>query len=543
MKYAHIVIVILLVLSIAACGEGPGVPGWLTDTGPGTSCEEYGSLIGGFITGRYLIPEVLELRALRRDIVARATLLKDEVKVVDAEVASTLGDSIDVDTNAGWAYYSEYKYTLLHELELRVHEYLKGQGPDRITAIVASQNVSNSEAEIECAKSIYEDELSFEEGESVFFLEATDDPDKYYLGLASSITGLDRYSWSPLMPGTDGEFYLRERREWIALDEIRKRVSNAVQEYSRYEDADWQQCVMHKYAGKEWLGGRYSGLPLSLPYLPKQVFSFGGENVPVLAGAIIWEFPDTLWQDLNPPRLEGESAERFEITFHQDYEFGIDRYALYFRWEGAEVYGLNGVYSAKWTAVPGDTTAEWTLRQPGHTLTAAEDLPQGLYRFFINWQDPDARDCGQDPDLTEYLVVVTEPGGPSEPPPAPAIDLRLMDESNSIEISWENLPGVSKYVLSSVRHHVPYDHFKPLFEIQAPDDDTRELTWSADLLSLPCDMEYSFVVQARGDGRTYIDDWGQPSASAGIIVTPENMPCKPNHRRIHLYSGKLESGP
>ncbi len=539
MKYAHIVIVILSVLSIAACGEGPGVPGWLTNTGPGTSCEEYGSVIGGMhATGGYRIPEVLELRALQRDTVARATLIKDEVKVVDAEIASRLENSIDVDTNAGWSYYNDYKYTLLHELELRVHEYLKGQGPDRITALVAGQRVSNSEEEIECAKSIYEEELSFEKIESIFFLEATDDPDRYYLGLADSITGKNPFSWSPLMPGTDGEFYLQERREWVGLDEIRRRVSDAMQEYNRFEDAGWQQCVIGKYFAKEWLEGQYRGVGITLEYLPKQVFRFGRENVPVAAGTTLWEFPDTYRSGLIP-RLEGESAELFEITFHQDYEFGFNRYGHFFKWDGTNVIGLNAVYSAKWTATAEGTTAQRTSTQPGYTLTAEKDLPQGLYRFFINWRDPDARDCGQDPDLTEYLVVVTEPGGPSEPPPAPAIDLRLMDEYNSIEVVWENLPGVSRYVLNSQRRGVPYDYFRPLVEVQAPDEDATVVTWSIDVSILLCDMQYDYIVQARGDGKTYIDDWGPPSSWAGLAVTPDNMPCKPNKRRIDLGSGRL----
>ena len=541
--YTHVVIITLLVLATAACGEGSSVSDGPANNGASTSCEWGGTVIGGgWATGTYLTREVLELRALRRDIVARATLVKDEVKVVDAEVASRLGNSIDVDTHGAWSYYSDYKYTLLHELELRVREYLKGQGPDRITAIVAGQRVSNSEAEIECAKRAYEGELNFEEkSEGIFFLEVTDVPDRYYLGLSYSITGKDPFSWSPFMPGTDGEFYLRERGEWVGVDEIRGRVSDAIQEYSRYEDADWQQCVMGKYLAREWLRGQYRGLGISLEYLPKQVFSFSVEDVPVTAGTTIWEFPDTYLTGLSP-RLEGESASRFEITFHQDHQFGFDRYGHFFRWEGTSVMGLNAVLSAKWTAAAEDTVAERTSRQPGYTLTVTEDLPQGLYRFFLSWRDREARDCGQGQGGTEYLVVVTEPGGPSEPPPAPTTELRLYDESNSIEVSWENLLGVSKYVLNGTRRNVRYDYFKPIVEIQAPSEDATEVTWSIDLSTLPCDMQYDYNVQARGDGKTYIDDWGQPSEYVGLIVTPENMSCKANHRRIDIYSGVLKPG-
>lgn len=540
MKYAHILVVILLVLSIAACEEGSGVSEGLSDlwkdiwNDPG--CEWGWSSVGGIMSTAYVPdPDTLEIRALKTDAIIRARLADDEVKVVDGEVASRLGNAIGEDPLGGWSHYDDVKYTLLHELELQVHEYLKGEGSDRITAIVAGQSVSDSRLEIECAKRKYEEEVRLEGGEGVYFLRATDVHDRYYLGLSDSITAKRPASWTPIMPGTDGEFYHRERREWVGLEEIRRRVSDTLQEYSRHDDTEWQECVIDKYYSKEWSKGRgmYMGFPIPLQMLPKQVLNFSGEHAPIAAGATIWEFPDG-FEGRYSPRLEGESAEQFEITFHQSYNFTFNS-----KWEGTDVKGLNSVHSANWTAATENTTAESTSRQSGHILTTTEHLPQGLYSFSISWRDNEARDCGQDPAWTdEYLVVVTEQGGPSEPPPAPAAERWRIGESNSIELSWENLPGASRYVLSISRTGI--HSFAAIAEIPAPEDDSPKVTWQLDTSTLPCDMNYYYVVQARGDGTTYIDDWGPPYKPLLITVTPENMPCKANKRRIDVQSGVLK---
>ena len=448
MTYGQVVVAALLVLLIAACEDGPGaldeptatgnrpaasfstpamgdrpaetgasgtkeaqvVPATdgPTDTGDSINCETGYYIMGGVLrTGFIPDPDSLETRALERDIVVRATLVNDEVKVVDAEVATRLGNSIEAEPYGGWSHYGKVKYALLHELELRVHEYLKGQGPDRIVAIVAGQRASDSKAVIECVKRGYEEEVSFEKTEAIFFLSFTHNPDEHYLGLSDTITRKRPITWSPMMPGSDGEFYFREKDEWFSLDEIRRRVSDVIEEYTRFEDAGWQECIVRKYQDREWAKthGMSMGMPIPLDMLPKQVFSFSGENAPVTAGTTIWEFPDGFYQGRYSPRLEGENSEQFEITFHEDYQVTFNS-----KWEGTDVKGPNSVYSAYWTLTTSGTTSESTSRQPAHILTATEDLPQGVHRFSISWRDNEARDCGQDPAWTnEYLVVVTVP--------------------------------------------------------------------------------------------------------------------------------------
>ena len=65
---------------------------------------------------------VLEQRILEKDLVVRAEVLNVEFKSVEIEaVKFELKD-------LAWLYES-YRYTLSAEVELRVHEYLKGEEP------------------------------------------------------------------------------------------------------------------------------------------------------------------------------------------------------------------------------------------------------------------------------------------------------------------------------------------------------------------------------------------------------------------------------
>ena len=493
---------------------------WLPDVTFRQSCEDDGLMIATGSTRPNGGSKVLEQRVLESDIVIRAKLIEEEVKIVNTSVVRDLGNSIDSHRYRHWDNYDGYDFTLLHELELQVIEYLSGEGPEVLTAVVESQRIANSEADILCAKRAYEKEVSFNKSESIFFLDDTGDAGQYYLGLAYSIfKGHDPHLWSTQLPGSNEGFYLREKDQWIALDEIRQRVTDVIEEYNQHDDADWRSCVRSKFYSEGRTRGVYRGIHIRLDDLPKQVFNFSGENAPLRAGTTIWEFPNAHDRDLSS-WLEGQDAGRFEINFKSDHPFRFNRYGYFAKWEGSELRGLNSVGSANWVAAAEDSLEQRTERYSGHILTTTEDLPQGLYRFNIEWRDNDAYDCGQDREPTEYLVVVTEPGGPSDPPPPPAIRIRDVSKGN-ITVAWENIPGASKYVLSSISLFDQNDYFKPVTEIQVTNENSSEITWDVDLTALECGVEYGYVVQGRGDGKKYIEDWGLPSD--WLVLSPNGV--------------------
>ena len=90
---------------------------------------------------------VLEQRVLQKDLVVLAQVLD-----VDLEVA--LIDSVKSKLKIP-SFYEGFEYTLMIEVDLRVREYLKGEGPNRITAVVEGQSVFNTKEEGDCAKRVF----------------------------------------------------------------------------------------------------------------------------------------------------------------------------------------------------------------------------------------------------------------------------------------------------------------------------------------------------------------------------------------------------
>ena len=127
---------------------------------------------------------VLEQRVLQNDLVVWAEVVKVEFKAVETEEFALELKRSSMD------YYlyenSDYTYTLLGEVELRVREYLKGKGPDLLTAIVEGQMAFNSPGAQDCAKLAMEAEvgLLFGSKEGIALLESTSDPKLYHMGQA-----------------------------------------------------------------------------------------------------------------------------------------------------------------------------------------------------------------------------------------------------------------------------------------------------------------------------------------------------------------------
>ena len=119
-----------------------------------------------------------------------------------------------------------------------------------------------------------------------------------------------------------------------------------------------------------------------------------------------------------------------------------------------------GVYWANWTAVENPKPSGEDYYLPGHILTATEDLRQGTYRFTVEGSSPDTVDCGQEIEPTEYVVVVTEPGGPTQLPPPPSLTFKERTE-DYIAFDVAPVSGATKYLLSGEYRAKPYELFEP----------------------------------------------------------------------------------
>ena len=227
---------------------------------------------------------VLEQRVLQGDLVVLGQVLDVDPKVVpiDSVKSKLLHPSI----------YEGFEHTLLIEVDLRVREYLKGEGPNRITAVVEGQSVFNTKEEGDCAKTVFTQEFGrlIESDQGIAFLAATGDPNFYHLGYADenfAETWVDHSTW---LAGEHGRFYDRNRDEWIGLDEVRRRVSSVIEEYDRSDDQRWQSCVYNKYFYKGRDPWAYWGVGRSYQDYRDHDIIFNGERVPVRAGAIVWSY-------------------------------------------------------------------------------------------------------------------------------------------------------------------------------------------------------------------------------------------------------------
>ena len=357
---------------------------------------------------------VLEQRVLQKDLVVRAEVMNVEFKVVEIE-------SIDFELKELAWYYEPYRYTLLGEVELRVHEYLKGKGPDLINASVESQLVFNYPEAIDCAQQELDGEIGglFDSSEGIALLESTNDPNLFHMGRA-----YDNFSWkddddstwrsdyrhSTWLPYRDGSFNNRGSDGWISLAEVRRRVSSVLEEYNRSSDERWQRCVSYKYFVKGRDPWAYRGFPFLYHDYRDQTVVFTVEDVPVPAGTVVWISPDPYYADrsLKVSRsmsIEDGHAELFEATYHSAHQYTANA------WKGSD--GDKGPnYEAIWHKDRDGTANQFQTTRTALVVTAVEDLEVGEYTFnfkeHTKFDGQDPVDCGQDDGGPRLFKVIVD---------------------------------------------------------------------------------------------------------------------------------------
>ena len=364
--------ILLLPLFLLACGDADSNSG-MTDQSSKECLNRY-EIASGFrvlplptSTDNFRGAGVLEQLVLENELVVRAKLLNVELLVVEI-------DSIQFELKGRPYAYENYKYTLLNEVNLQVHEYLKGEGPSRITAVVESQTSFKTQDARDCAKEVFAEEFGnlFESREGIALLKPTSDSNLYHLGLARENFNGENGHHSTWLPVKDGNFYNRSKDEWISLDEVRQRASGVLEEYSRRDDEEWRNCVFRKYYDRGRDPWAYRGVSRPFQYYRDHNIIFNGEDVP--AGTRVWIWPDREGDGSGiSGRLEGEHADLFEITYHSEYEYTVNE------WKGTS--GGTGHYLAIWYKRKEREVEQWQESTAGHVITAAEDLEDGVYRF------------------------------------------------------------------------------------------------------------------------------------------------------------------
>ena len=319
--------ILLLPLFLLACGDANSNSG-MTDQSSKECLNRY-EISSGFRvlplpTGgdNYRGAGVLEQHVLQNELVIRAELLDVELTVVEI-------DSIQFELKGRPYAYESYKYTLLNEVNLRVHEYLKGEGPNIIPAVVESQTSFKTQEARDCAKEVFAEEFGnlFESREGIALLKPTSDSNLYHLGLARENFNGENGHHSTWLPSKDGNFYNRSKDEWISLAEVRQRAFSVLEEYDQRDDEEWQSCVFRKYYDKGRDPWAYRGVPIPFQAFRDHNIIFNGEDVPVPSGTMVWIWPDREGDRSGiSGRLEGEHADLFEITYHSEYTYTVNEW-------------------------------------------------------------------------------------------------------------------------------------------------------------------------------------------------------------------------
>ncbi len=355
--------------------------------------------------GGHLGSGVLEQLVLEKELVVRAALVDVEFQAVENEAISfeLRGYSSGDET---------YKYTLLIEVVMRAHEYLRGEGPSVLNAVIESQVVFDSLEDLACAKRVFEADVGqlFSSDEGIALLESTSDPNLYHMGVALEHFKGERGRHSTWLPGKAGSFYNRSFDGWIDLVEVRRRVSSVLEEYNRRDDDRWRNCVLGKFWSKDRDPWAYRGILLPYHLYRDHQIIFSGEHVPVSAGTMIWISPSPNLQDSSGRRLsirrsmslEGTNAELFDVSYHSEY--------TYIPNEWVATSGGPGHYLAVWHKPPGGNSEPLQTTAAGHVITAVKHLREGEYRFSlrIEYHGDDFVDCGQDADVPRRFTVFVD---------------------------------------------------------------------------------------------------------------------------------------
>ena len=449
----------------------------------------------------------LEQRVLQNDLVVLAQVLDVDLEVVQiGGVESRLKDP---------SIYEGFEYTLLVEVDLRVLEYLEGEGPNGITAVVESQSVFDTREGEDCARRVFAQEFGrlIDSYQGIAFLVATGDPNFYHLGYAYenfAETWVDHSStW---LAGEDGRFYDRNRDEWIGLSEVRQRVSGVIEEFNRSDDEKWQSCVYYKYFNKGRDPWGYRGVRWSYKDYRDHDIIFNGERVPVPAGTMVWNYSDYHgYRSEFHMRLEGEDADLFEVAYHSEYEHTVN--------EWRAVSGGSGFHLAIWHMPSKGRSEQWRETVSGHVITAVEDLMEGEYKFNLHVEDrsEDFVDCGQDDRGPSKYRIIVDADRPTTPP-APA-NVQVQQDAEGWTIDWDPVGGVDYYWVYVYR--LDGDGEKIRAYLGADTKDSRHRIRLADMNG--CGDVVYMEIWPKGDGAAYLNDFGEYSEP----IQMRTEPCVP----------------
>ena len=522
-RISALALAVALVILTLACGTDDGAPSLTFE-----EClrRDYVGLAPGDSTWGIDIPELdvgegtLEQRVLQSDLVVLARVLDVEVEAVDIEgVESKLKQP---------SLYGDIEYTLLVIVFLKVREYLKGEGPDRMTAIVESQYVFDSMEKESCARVVLSEQFGqlIDSDQGIAFLEATEDPNFYHMGYAHENfvkpykQYVDHSTWLPGEHDPVGEDWIfydrrgvsspdeRNPEEWVSLAEVRQRAYSVIEEYNR---SARRSCVYSKYfyMGRDpW---DYRGLLWHHEDYRDHHIIFNGENVPVRAGTMVWNYPD--YYDHSRKlhmSLDGRDANSFEVTYQTGYEHTFNE------WLAAS--GGSGFRLAIWYKPHEGRVERWQQKISGHVITAIEELGEGEYEFNLHIENrsEDFVDCGQGLREPGKFRVIVDPDRATTPPAPANVQVSQSDQEGWM-ISWDPVEGTDTYWVKVYRMSGGVEKIDQWLATHTRDSHYR--IKSSDMKG--CGDVIYIEIWPRGDGSTYLRDFGENSGPTQI----QNAPC------------------
>ena len=457
----------------------------------------------------------LEHRALQYDLVVLARVLD-----VDRDIVQI--DSVESPLK-GPAMYREFEYTLLFKVYLQVLEYLKGEGPDSITAMVESQYVFDSEEEGPCARMAFAANHGqlIDSDRGIAFLEATDDPDFYHMGYAyedfverpGQLHSVGHSRWLPGQRGSEDEdwnFHDRKPEKLVGLAEVKERVSSVIEEYARSDDEKWQSCVGNKYFNMGRDPWDYRGVGRSWKDYRDHDIIFNGEHVPVPAGTMVWNYPEHhSYRGKLHMSLEGQDADLFEVVYHSEYERIVN--------EWGTASGGSGFRLAVWYIPVNGRHERWRQTVSGHVITAVEDLAEGEYTFNLSIEDrsEDFVDCGQDGREPSKFRVIVDADRPTTPPAPASVQVTQRDEEGWT-IGWDPVDGVDLYWFKVYR--ISGGEEKIDAALDSLTGDSKRRIRFQDMRG--CGDVVHIEIWPKGDGSAYVKDYGGNSAPIELRTAP-----------------------
>ena len=448
---------------------------------------------------------VLEQRFLENDLVVWAELVNVEFKAVESE-------AVKFELKGRASTYESSKHTLLGEVDLRVREYLKGEGPDLISAIVEGQVVFNSPDIEDCAKLALEAEVGqlFGSKEGIALLDSTSDPNLYHMGRARENFGGWLGHYSTWLPYKDGSFDSGGSDGWISFADVRRRGSGVIEEYTHSQDEGWQSCVYQKYFDKGRDPWAYQGGFRPYEDYRDHDIIFNGERAPVPSGAMVWNYPDPRgYRTKIHMSLEGEDADLFEVAYQPEYELAN-------RWRTAPGVGGGGLHLAIWYIPPEGRLEQWEGVVPGHVVTAVEDLAEGEYEFNLRseYRVEDSGVCEQHGGEPQKFRVIVDRDRPTVPP-APT-NVQVAQDREGWTISWDPVGGADTYWFKEYRLDGGGEEIDVAMNTNT--EDTQYHIRLSDMKG--CGDVIYIEIWTHGDGMTYLWDFGENSEPIQLRTEP-----------------------